>query len=409
MFRKGRFHRQCLSQRLPFDSLNSVKSISSYRIAALLLSFLTSVVLSGCIDEGDLVPPEDEQKADQADSQKESLVPKTKSAGPVENIEADERIAAARLIEAHDAAAHEIKIFDAEIRGAFDEERFAFLEETGHKLRESKELCADGSWKIFRFYEGIDNRFHWGDDGFLTDLEIHRKWEKAFPDSLTRRVALAEMLVSYAWHARGTGYAHTVTPEGWRLMRERLEQASAVLVDARGLSDSDPYWFSAAMTVGTGQSWDKEMFDKLVEECRSKYPGYWHLETQRAYTLLPRWFGDEGDWEKFALEAAKVPKGLGAETYARIIIRMSGYDVADVFRDSDAEWSRMKPGLQTLLEKYPESVTLKNEAAYHATLGRDREMAGSIFKSLGDEYIQSVWQKPERFVHFRTYAMTGKW
>lgn len=386
--------------------MNSLSKPFDWGLLVLFLFVL--LVLSGCGDSKVASKSTSGQEETRKEIKKESLVPKSKKAGPVEHIEADERMAAARLIEAHDPVEQEIKIFDAEIRGAFDEKKFEFLEETGQKLRESGELFADGSWKIFRFYEAIDHRFYSGDDGFLTDLETHRAWEKAFPDSLTRRVALADMLVSYAWHARGSGYADTVTEEGWQHMRERLEQASVVLADAQKLPGGDPYWFSVAITVATGQSWDKESFDKLMVDARVEHPAYWHLETQRAYTLLPRWYGEKGDWEKFALDAAKVPDGLGEETYARIVIRLSGY-YADVFRDSSAKWAEMKPGLKTLLEKYPKSVVLRNEAAYHATLGRDREMAASIFDSLGDEYVKSVWKKPERFVHFRTWAKTGKW
>lgn len=370
----------------------------------LSLPTIFACILAGC---GESTPPAKPIQKE-TDSGNQSLVPKTRKAGPVENIDAKERIAAARLIEAHDPVAHKIKIFDAEVRGAFDEKRFEYLETTSEALRQSGELFPDGSWKLFRFYEAVDHRFHSGDDGYLTDLAIHREWENAFPDSLTRRIALAQMLVSYAWHARGSGYAHTVTPEGWKFMRERLEQAARVLEDAKKSSEKDPYWFTAAMTVGTGQSWDKESFDQLLDDARKEFPKYWHLETQRAYTLLPRWFGNEGDWQKFAIAASEAPNGLGDETYARIIMRQAG-KYGNVFRDARADWPKMKNGMEALLKKYPESVELRNWGAKSATLGNEQEMAAAIFKTLGDEYVKDVWKKPERFVHFRTWAETGKW
>lgn len=375
-----------------------------------VIAIAAFLILTGCGEPiSDPTPPEvTPAKSEPKPSKKQGTVPKSKKAGPVENIDSSERLAAARLMEARDPVAHEIKIFDAEIRGAFDEKKFEILEETGRALRESGELFPDGSWKIFRFYEAIDNRFHTGDDGFLTDLETHREWEEKYPNSVTRQVALADMLVSYAWRARGSGYAHTVTEEGWRLMKERLNQAAAALKAARDSEERDPYWYTAAMTVGTGQSWDAGSFDRVLKEAREEFPGYWHIETQRGYTLLPRWYGEEGDWQKFALEAAAVPDGLGDEAYARIVIRLSRY-YPDVFRDAKADWPKMRAGLESLLKKYPESVSLRNWAAYSATLGRDREMASAHFESLGDEYVKSVWKKPERFVHFRTWAQTGKW
>lgn len=42
-------------------------------------------------------------------------------------------------------------------------------------------------------------------------------------------------------------------------------------------------------------------------------------------------------------------------------------------------------------------------------MGRDRMIAKEAFEDLGDTYLEGVWGKPERFVHFRTWARTGQW
>lgn len=339
-----------------------------------------------------------------------STVPKSgKKAEPVENIDTGERLAAASLVEAVDPVAREIKIYRAEIRGAFDEKRFAFIEEKAAELRSDQPLLfADGSWKFFHFYEALDDRFHTGEDGFLTDLETHRAWEKERPDSIARRIALADMMVSYAWEARGTGYANTVTPEGWRLMRERLGTAAEVLEEARKKGPVDIYWYSTALMVGLGQGWEKTHFDQVVEDALKAEPAYWHIQTERAYSLLPRWYGEEGDWQAYALEVAKDPAGLGDEAYARIVMRLSRY-YADMVRDARTDWPRTKNGMEKLLEKHPESITLQNHAARLGAYGRDREFTKFWFDKLGDSYVKDVWKKPERFVHFRGWAETGRW
>ena len=336
-------------------------------------------------------------------------IPKKKrQAGPVEHIDTQERIAAAQLIEAVDPIVQEVNLFQAEVRGAFDERQFDRIEAQAKELKESKALFRNGSWKIYSFYEALDDRFHTGDDGYLTDIETHRAWEKAFPDSVTRRTALANLLVSYAWHARGTGYADTVTEEGWKLMGERLDQASKVLLEAKKLGGEDIYWYSVSMRLGTGQGWEKDAFDELLAAAVRKEPGYWGIVAQRAYTLLPRWYGEEGDWEAFAVLAADDSNGLGDEAYARIVIWLSDYYV-DVYRDARASWPRTKKGLEILLTKYPEAVTLQNQAARLGTMGRDQEFAKAWFDRLGDSYVKEVWGKPERFVHFRGWAQTGQW
>jgi hypothetical protein len=82
---------------------------------------------------------------------------------------------------------------------------------------------------------------------------------------------------------------------------------------------------------------------------------------------------------------------------------------ANIFRDSDADWAKAKRGLEVLNQKYPDSLQIQNFSAYFAVLGEDRQMAGEYFDKLGDAYLTEVWDKPERFVHFRTWARTGQW
>lgn len=335
-----------------------------------------------------------------------------KKAGPVEHIDSQERIAAMKLVAIVDPVEKEGDIFMAEVRGAFDEKQFDKLEALAGDLRRSKELFRDGSWKIRAFYDGLDNRFHTGEDGYLTDLETHEAWRKAHPDSVTQRIAMADLYTSYAWHARGSGYAHTVTSQEWDLMRERLDQAAKALKEARELANAskvtDICWYSVAIHLGLGQEWEKETFDQAVADAMEVEPTYWGVAAQRAYSLLPRWYGEEGDWEAFAARMADDARGPGDEVYARIVMNLSGY-YADVFRDAKASWPRTRNGMEALLAKYPESVTLQNQAAYLGTLGRDREYAKRWFDKLGENYIEDVWEKPERFVHFRGWAETGEW
>jgi hypothetical protein len=329
-------------------------------------------------------------------------------AGPVEHIDAAERLAATRLETVRDPINKEIQVFKAEVRGAFDEERFEELDKQAKELRESRSVFGNGSEKLFQFYEGLSNRFHTGEDGHLTDFAKYDKWLKQQPDSLAAHIGLADLWTEYAWLARGSGYADTVSEDQWQAFYERLEQSGETLGKAAQLSESDPYWYIVALTVGLGQGWPVETFEQIVAEGNKQAPTFWAIDNKRAYSLLPRWFGEEGDWEAYADRVSKRKDGLGAEAYARIVMSLSTY-YADVFRDSDASWKTTREGLLILREKYPDSIHIQNCLAYYAVLGRDQELAKSTFDELGDEYDEEVWKKPERFIHFRTWAQTGKW
>jgi hypothetical protein len=181
-----------------------------------------------------------------------------------------------------------------------------------------------------------------------------------------------------------------------------------VLTEARKLPERDPVWWMIAMRVALGESWPKEHYDRLVEEAVSFEPKFWGYDITRAYSLLPRWHGEPGDWEAYAAQAAERPDGLGAETYARFVIHLRGFH-GNVFQESNASWPKTREGLQQLLDKYPNSLEIASNAALLASTAQDRGMAQQMFARIGDQYLPGVWRKPERFVHCRNWVATGEW
>jgi hypothetical protein len=162
------------------------------------------------------------------------------------------------------------------------------------------------------------------------------------------------------------------------------------------------------MNIALGQGWPKEEFEKLVTDATTFDPTFWHIHPVRCYSLLPRWHGKKGDWEAYAHKISNQPDGLGDETYARILMNISGR-YGNLFQESKASWPKAKTGLAILRKKYPESLEFLSQTARLATMGDDRTLAASAFDEIGGRYLESVWRKPERLIHFRTWAKTGKW
>jgi hypothetical protein len=133
----------------------------------------------------------------------------------------------------------------------------------------------------------------------------------------------------------------------------------------------------------------------LLEQAKAFEPKFWAYDIARARSLLPRWYGEPGDWEAYAEQAAGRPDGLGAEIYARIVMDLHGY-YDNVFRETKASWLKVRQGLSEMRQKYPRSFDLLNQTALLSTLGGDRELAKETFGKLGDSYLPSVWGKPER-------------
>lgn len=305
-----------------------------------------------------------------------------------------------------DAIRNETYAFRMETRQAYNNRRFDELERKADALHASRTIFPNGSWKIFQFHDALGCRDDEPESMWQLHDTIHREWIAAYPDSITARVAYADFFVDYAWHARGSGFADTVSQEGWKLFEERLARARKILADARTLPMKDAVWWSVSLTVALGQGWSRDDYDALLKEAKAYSPVFWSYDTARAYSLLPRWHGAPGDWEDYALQASRAKNGLGAEIYARIVMQMAdNYD--NVFEETKASWPKTREGIEAMRKKYPEFHEVTNWAAKLAVLAKDYPEASRLFALLGDSYDPAVWKNAQEFILFRKQAQTG--
>jgi hypothetical protein len=327
-----------------------------------------------------------------------------------ERIDKEEALEAIRLQPVTDPVEVKIEAYRKQMAENFYAQKFDELEKEAAAARTSKELFGDGSWKITQFYDAFERKNREAQGIWNVTEDTLKSWLKAFPNSLTARIAYADFLTNYAWHARGTDYAETVTAEGWKLMGERLTQADAILIEARKLPEKDPMLYLVALRVALGQGLEKPAYDKLLDEARSFEPAFWAYDVARAYSLLPRWYGEKGDFEAFTAKAAERPEGPGMEVYARIVMNMVELH-QNVFKETKASWPKTKEGIDVLIKKHPESVEILSYAALLATCAYDNKSAKVYYEALGDRYLEDspVWPSKESFVHYRKWARTGKW
>ncbi len=116
--------------------------------------------------------------------------------------------------------------------------------------------------------------------------------------------------LAWGWLARGTGWASSVTEEGWRLLRERLRLADADLRYAASLDPADPTPWSFLIRVGLGLSWDKAAVRAVFEETRRRDPEHYPAHRQMLWAVSPKWGGTDADMFDFARSIAQaVPFG----------------------------------------------------------------------------------------------------
>jgi Domain of unknown function (DUF4034) len=284
------------------------------------------------------------------------------------------------------------------IAGKFDE-----LDRMAEEYRRDKTRLPGGDWRLRIFYSALDAPQQTDKDS-LDHVGHLEDWMKARPESITARVALATSLHRWAWVARGSGLANTVTPEGWRLFDERMKESQVVLEGSGNMSRMCPQWYSEMMTVGLAQSWDDHRVKDTFERGVQFEPDYFYLYLQYANYLLPKWDGHPGDAAKFAKESADHLGGDSGDLLyfqiATVLIKRGDGN----FPVKQMDWQRIQKGAQALQGKYGATRRTTNELAYMAYMYRDAVVARQQFSQIGDDWSRGVWRDRKYFDRARDWA-----
>ncbi len=261
------------------------------------------------------------------------------------------------------------------------------LDAVADKWRREKTRTRSGAWNLTLFYQAFAIPRGAPEKAYETRAGQLEAWAAARPESVTPMILWSLMETDHAWAARGSGFANTVTPDGWTLMKERLASARQRLESVRDRREDCPHWYAAMQTVALGQGWSREEFDALCDEAIESEPAYLEYYFRRAYWLTPRWYGKKGEWEKMSRD---LPGEFGIEMRARITSNLSEMS-GNIFRDSTMTWPEVDEGFRLLRKKYPLAPNLSSAHAFLAGMAGERQACGELLDGLGDDVDMNIW------------------
>ncbi|MCO5168557.1 MAG: sel1 repeat family protein [Planctomycetes bacterium] len=118
-------------------------------------------------------------------------------------------------------------------------------------------------------------------------------WVKQQPRSPLAHLLWGEFNMKWAWEARGSGYADTVTAEGWRLFKERLEVARAALERAAELDRRLARAPAILIKVAMGLRLGAEEEQRHLDEALRRDPRHVLAHELRLQALMPKWSGND--------------------------------------------------------------------------------------------------------------------
>jgi hypothetical protein len=290
------------------------------------------------------------------------------------------------------------------VRTQMEQEHFMVLDDVATAERAGKTRFPGGGWKLHTFYSAVESpkgkppatEAEWADT-----LDRLKRWNAQHPESVTAQVALGYAYVNYAWQARGDGDAASVTPEGGRLMHERLKLAETELLGAEAKC---PEWYYVMLQIGRLKGWNTEDLTAMLQKAIAFEPEFYYSYQEVARSLMPKWRGKEGDVEKFAEESAnKAGSKAGDILYVQIVQSIIGdRELGNIVQH--LSWSRAMVGYQALVAQYGVTPVRQNQLAQMAARFGDYMVTDETLTQIGDRWDPGTWGTKEYFEKVKTWA-----
>jgi membrane associated rhomboid family serine protease len=288
--------------------------------------------------------------------------------------------------------------FECQAQALFLDEDFERLESLMNQYAATSEDLPDGSSHIEALVAGLDNLFSFGR---LTPDEVFGRtadWRRRVKGSIFAELVEAMAFADWAYAARGTGGADTISGQNMALFAYRAEMAAAALSELKDRAAKYPLWYTLSMDVGVDQAKEKEetkeklrpLFDQGVKIA----PNYRSLYARMLHALMPRWFGSFEEVDQFinAIYAQTAPI-RGYERYTQLYsmyVRMEGDDL-DLFRDTPAFWGGIRSGFYGLVKRYPTSDVILNSFANFACRAGDKAEYNRLRSDIGKRFSATAW------------------
>jgi hypothetical protein len=301
-----------------------------------------------------------------------------------------------------DLSATELRDFRVSVLARFNSGLYADLDTLAQELQQKRSRFAGGAWRLHVLFGTLSSpgSATASDAAWTAHIAKLEDWSLRSPASPTPCITLAQTYLRFAWKARGHGYANTVTAEGWSLFRDRVQSARSTLEQCAALAENSPHWYLQMQGVALDQQWNRAAVDALAERALANEPGYYYFAVAESTYLLPKWYGDPGDAERYAAQVAdRIGGDDGDAVYFQIA---AAINCCKRTQAPALSWPRVKRGFAAVETLYGSTKHELNVMAYLALRNGDAATAQKLFERIGNDWSESVWKTKAAFDAGRT-------
>ena len=181
--------------------------------------------------------------------------------------------------------------------------------------------------------------------------------------------------IDRAWHARGGGYANTVTDVGWEQFQTHMNQATLALESAWSLDSSNAYTAYLMMKVELGQGQGRARMEKWFNRAMALAPNYYDAVDLMEFYLQPRWYGSDAAALEFARSCVRSTKWGGQvplvlENLHHSLAKNYELDQSPKYWQRPGVWEDVRSSYEKFLKLNP------TETGYRHGYARDAYLCG---------------------------------
>ncbi len=272
------------------------------------------------------------------------------------------------------------------------------IERMAAEWRSKKLRDDDGMWMLRQLYDAVSNPKMPSVESWKAYLDRLDEWRAQKPKSVTAWIASAEAWTVYGWFAADG-------PDGRQVFTERHQKAQALLEEAEKFPERCPEIYAAWHLVAIGLGWPRDRYEAMYQKAIAFEPTYYDYYLSHAYYLLPRWGGQPGEWQKYALDVAeKTKEREGTSLYARIVLHIWTREEKNPFTQLGVDWPKTRQGFTDLLARCPKSQWFLNAYALMAYMAKDAPTAAPLIARIGDGFEPHLWGNAQYYDGARTWS-----
>lgn len=201
-------------------------------------------------------------------------------------------------------------------------------------------------------------------------------------------------LVSYAWEARGSGFANTVSREGFEKFRERLLEAREAL-EASWELKQDPETAARLITVDMGLDGDRDNMELWFDRAMKADGNNLDACLAKLDWVDPKWHGEPEDLLAFGRACrntrnwrSRIPL-LAIEPHYRLGRPLPTKEEFLEYFSRPEVWEAVHDPFEEYLQHYPNDHAERSKYAAYAFYCKQYPVSYMQFQALGDNLVGS--------------------